>query len=174
MTLAAHLDRRQVRGRPYAAEQEVSLDARMQKGRMPRDLSGLLRWYAEGWDAEVPVALHRSEVWRDHGTDAEGGSRLGSPALTDPFRRYMRAAVEVPSQSDEDGWYLLPMHAALARLGRRWPLTARVLFAVAQSGYDWRGVGTRLHYADEMMTLWMLQALAQLWAEHRDEVVRLQ
>ena len=86
----------------------------------------------------------------------------------------MRAAVEVPSQSDEDGWYLLPMHAALARLGRRWPLTARVLFAVAQSGYDWRGVGTRLHYADEMMTLWMLQALAQLWAEHRDEVVRLQ
>ena len=40
---------------------------------MPKALPQLLRWYSDGWDAEVPTALHKSEVWRDHGEQAQGG-----------------------------------------------------------------------------------------------------
>ena len=162
--------RRRALEAPHQQDHDASIQSRMGKGIMPTTLNGLLRWYSEGWDAEVPTAIHKSEVWRDHGTQAEGGSRLGTPAHTDPFRRYMEGT---PSQIDQDGWYLLPMHAALARLGRRWPLTARALFAVAQSGWDWRGVADRLGYAEEMFVLFLEMALIRIWHEYREEVVRL-
>ena len=155
---------------PHKRDHERSIEQRMGKGVMPATLPELLRWYSEGWDAEVPTALHKSEVWRDHGINAEGGSRLGSPAHTDPFRRYLEG---IPSQTDEDGYYTIPMHAALARLGHRWPLTARTLFAVAQSGYDWRGVAERCHIAEELFYRMLMDALRALWAEYRDQVVRL-
>ena len=164
-------DRRGALLSPHRRDFDASMDRRAGQGVMPKGLSGLLRWYSEGWDAEVPMALHKSDVWRDHGTHAEGGSRLGSPAHADPFRRYMEL---MPSQTDEDGWYALPMHAALARLAGRWPLTARTLFAVAQGGYDWRGVAERMHYAAEVFVLFLEQALSRLWQEHREQVVRLQ
>lgn len=50
--------------RPHQREHERSAEQRMGKGIMPKSLPGLLRWYATGWDEEVPTALHRSEVWR--------------------------------------------------------------------------------------------------------------
>ncbi len=146
------------------------MERRMSRGVMPDTLGKLLRWYAEGWDAEVPTSIHKSDVWRDYGTSAEGGSKLGTPANSDPFRRYLE---DIPSQTDEDGWFTLPMHAALERLGRRWPFGARTLFAVAQCGYDWRGVADRLHYADEFMHRYLTQALEDLWLEYREEIVRL-
>ncbi|MCV5968750.1 hypothetical protein, partial [Lactococcus petauri] len=62
--------------RPHRQEHERSTEARMGKGIMPKSLPLLLRWYATGWDEEVPTALHKSEVWRDHGEHAQGGSRL--------------------------------------------------------------------------------------------------
>ena len=156
---------------PYATDHERSLAARMDKGVMPKGLPGLLRWYSQGWDAEVPTALHKSEVWRDHGIDAQGGSKLGSPAHTDPFRRYLENG---SSEVDEDGYYLRPMHAALWRLGRRKPLMARHLFAVAQSGYDWRGVAERRHWTDEEYEVYLAEALRMLWREYADQAVRLQ
>ena len=155
---------------PHKAQQQASMERRMSKGIMPATLGQLLRWYAEGWDAEVPTSIHKSDVWRDHGIHAEGGSKLGSLAYRDPFRRYLE---DIASQTDEDGWFTLPMHAALERLGRRWPFGARTLFAVAQSGYDWRGVAERLHYADEFMHRYLQQALEDLWTEYREEIVRL-
>lgn len=155
---------------PHRGDHERSMDARMGKGIMPKSLPDLLRWYSDIWDAEVPTSIHKSEVWRDHGPHAQGGSKLGTPAHTDPFRRYIEG---VDAECDQDGWYTRPMHAALSRLGRRWPLTARALFAVAQSGYDWRGVATRLGYADEMFCLYMEMALIRLWNEYREDVVRL-
>ena len=164
-------DRRTALLTPHAREHEASLAARMARGVPPSDLAALLRWYAAGWDAEVPMTLHRPEVWRDHGQGAQGGSRLGSPAWSDPFRRYMEGT---PSETDQDGSYARPMHAALSRLGRRHPLTVRALFAVAQSGYDWRGVADRGHWAGEMFAIYLERALLMLWAEHRDDVVRLQ
>lgn len=147
----------------------------MERGRPPRTFASLMRWYADGWDMEVPDAIHRSEVWMGRsgeGIPAEhvGGSKLGTKAHTDPFRRYLE---NVPSEIDVDGSYVRPMHAALTRLSRRYPLTGRALFAVAQAGYDWRGVAVRGGWADEMFALYLTQALAQLWAEYRPDVVRL-
>ena len=138
---------------------------------MPKALPGLLRWYSEGWDAEVPTAIHKSEVWRDHGPQAQGGSKLGTPAYSDPFRRYLE---NTPSEMDADGYYRLPMHAALSRLSRTKPLTARALFAVAMCGYDWRGVAERMHYAEEMFEVYITSALMMLWREYADEGLRLQ
>lgn len=155
---------------PHRFDHERSLERRMEKGAMPKGLPALLRWYSEGWDAEVPVALHKSEVWRDHGIHAEGGSKLGAPAHSDPFRRYLENS---DAECDSDGYFVRPMHAALSRLGRRWPLTARSLFAVAQSGYDWRGVAARGHWAEEMFCVYLTRSLEMLWNEYREQVVRL-
>jgi hypothetical protein len=155
---------------PHKADHEASMERRMGKGIMPKALPELLRWYSEGWDAEVPTALHKSEVWRDHGQHATGGSKLGTPAHSDPFRRYLE---NEPSEMDADGWYTRPMHAALSRLSRRKPLTARALFAVAQCGYDWRGVADRGHWADEMFEVYICEALRMLWREYADEGLRL-
>lgn len=155
---------------PYQRDHTASAEARMGKGIMPKSLPALLRWYSDGWDDEVPTALHKSEVWRDHGLHAEGGSKLGAPAHADPFRRYLE---NTPSETDIDGWFIRPMHAALSRLERRWPLTARALFAVAQSGYDWRGVAERGHWAEEMFEVYIAEALRMLWKEYSDVGLRL-
>ena len=176
MTLATKTAARAALERPYARENDASTAQAMERGKMPRTLADLLRWYAKGWDIEVPDSIHKAEVWigrPGEGVPAEhtGGSHLGTRAYTDPFRRYVE---NVPSETDVDGCYVRPMHAALSRMGRRYPLTARVLFAVAQAGYDWRGVAERMHYADEMFSLYLTQALAHLWSEYRSDVVRLQ
>lgn len=170
MTTAVKTERRRALERPHQSDHERSVARRMDKGRMPANLGGFLKWYADGWDSEVPTRLHKPEVWRDHGIHAEGGSKLGSPAWGDQFRRYME---NVASECDEDGYFVRPMHAALSRIARRYPLTARALFAVAQSGYDWKAVALRGGWADEMFYLYLVQALTMLWHEHRDEVVRL-
>lgn len=161
--------------RRYSAEHDASTERAMDRGRMPRTLAGLLRWYAAGWEDEVPDRLHKSEVYfsRPDPNDASapvGGSKLGTKAHTDPFRRYLE---NVPSETDEDGWYVRPMHAALVRLSRRYPMAGRHLFAVSQAGYDWRGVALRRHWTDEEYALFLMQVLAQLWMEYRPDVVRL-
>lgn len=155
---------------PHRAAHVQSAEARMGKGIMPKTLPALLHWYATGWDEEVPTALHKSEVWRDHGPDAQGGSRLGTPAHTDSFRRYLEG---MSSEMDADGYYSRPMHAALSRLHRSHPLTARALFAVAQSGYDWRGVAERGHWAEEMFRVYVTAALMMLFREYSDVGLRL-
>lgn len=155
---------------PHKADHERSAYQRMDKGIMPKTLPGLLRWYSEGWDMEVPTALHKSEVWRDHGPQAQGGSKLGTLAHTDSFRRYLEG---MSSEMDADGYYARPMHAALSRVHRSRPLTARALFAVAQSGYDWRGVAERGHWAEEMFEVYIAEALRLLWREYSDVGLRL-
>lgn len=155
---------------PHRGDHAESLERRFVKGAQPKTFGALLKWYSDIWDAEVPTSIHKSEVWRDHGIHAEGGSKLGSPAWGDRFRRYIENS---DAEVDEDGWFVRPMHAALSRIGRRWPLTARSLFAVAQSGYDWRGVATRGGWSEEMFAVYLTQALTMLWVEYRDEVVRL-
>ena len=156
---------------PHKDAHDISLGQRMGKGIMPKTLPGLLHWYATGRDEEVPTALHKSEVWRDHGEHAQGGSRLGTPAHTDSFRRYLEG---MSSELDADGYFARPMHAALSRVHRSRPLTARALFAVAQSGYDWRGVAERGHWATEMFEVYITAALMMLWREHSDVGLRLQ
>jgi hypothetical protein len=165
---------------PYAKDHERSMENRLAKGRMPKDLRGLLRWYAQEWDMEVPDALHKVEVWygRDREVDGTvwprnltGGSLLGTHAWHDRFRRYLE---NMDSEVDEDGYYKRPVHAALARLGRRWPITAQFLFYVAQSGYDWRGVAERVHWAEEPFCVFLEEALRKLWREYAEQKVRLE
>lgn len=167
------------KGAPYKAGHDTSAAGRMQRARQPETLPGYLRWYAEAWDDEVPTTLHKVEVWASSGEIVDGsgdkvsdpgGSKLGTRAWGNQFRRYME---NVDSECDADGFYIRPMHAALSRMERRWPLTARSLFAVAQSGYDWRGVAERGHWAEEMFYRFLMDAFAALWKEYRDEVVRL-
>jgi hypothetical protein len=163
--------RREALEAPFQRQHEASMEARLAKGRMPKSLPELLRWYSEAWDAEIPDRPHKVEVWRDYGAEAQGGSHLGSPAWTDPMRRYLE---NYDSEVDADGYYVRPVHAALSRISRRGPLMARSLFAVAQSGYDWRGVADRGHWPVEMFQVYITEALRRLWMEYREQKVRLE
>lgn len=139
----------------------------MDKGDQPKGLPALLRWYAKAWEAEIPDKLHASGIWRDHGTQAEGGSALGSLPWSDPFRRYLENS---PSEIDEDGYFRRPIHAALSRLSRPWPMMSRTLFAIAQAGFLWRDVATRGHWAVEMFEIYTEEALRRLWREYAERV----
>ena len=169
MSLAADASRSDRRA-PYARDHDRSVEAGMGRGLPPKGLSALLRWFSAGWAAEAPTALHRRELWRDHGTQAEGGSLLGTHAWTDQARRYMENAA---GETDQDGRYARPMHAAIDRMRRRWPLTARTLFALGQEGCDWQAIAERGHWEAEMFRVYVEAALGMCWAEHRDVAMRL-
>lgn len=160
-------DRRAALVTPYAREHERSVEARMSKGAQPKGLHALLGWFREVAVGELPVAVHKAGVWRDHGPDAEGGSKLGSPALSDHFRRLTEGT---SSQLDSDGCYLFPMRAALDRLARSGkPLTARALFHLALVDGDWRRLADVMSYPDEFMELYIERALFHLWKEFSTE-----
>lgn len=166
---------------PHASDHTRSVTRRMDRSRMPKHLGGLLSWFSVEWDSEVPQRLHTVEVW--HGRqeyrdgapvwprEQVGGSALGSHAHTDPFRRYMESYA---GEQDEDGYYVRPMHAALARLARRDHWMARNLFAVAQAGYDWQGVADRGHWVHGMYQVYIEEALRRLWFEYAEQGLRLQ
>lgn len=155
---------------------------------MPKALEGLLAWYAGLWDEEVPDRLHTVEVWNGRQAfrtieqdgkrrvvavwpdELVGGSALGSHADTSLFRRYMEGYA---AERDADGYYVRPMHAALARLARRDHWMARNLFAVAQAGYDWKGVADRGGWVHGMYRVYIEEALRRLWREFSDVEVRL-
>ena len=178
----------EARERPYRAEAEERAEQRAQKGTMPKSLPSLLDWYARGWDEEVPERLHTVEVWngrqqfRTIEVDGKrrvaavwpdalvGGSALGSHADTSLFRRYLEGYA---GERDADGYYVRPMHAALARLATRDHWMARNLFAVAQAGYDWKGVADRGGWVHGMYIVYIEEALRRLWREHADVAVRL-
>lgn len=164
---------------PFSRDHERSMEARLEKGRMPKALPELLRWYSEAWDCEVPTKLHNIEVWYGQSTDngrpvpqeLTGGSKLGTHAWSGNFRAYLE---DEDNKVDQDGYYRRPTHAALARLGHRKPMMARNLFALAQSGYDWRGVATRGHWDLEMYEVYITEALRKLWVEYAEQKVRLE
>lgn len=167
---------------PHATEYQQSVARAMDRGRMPKTLGALLDWFAETWQGEVPLRLHTVEVWvgrqeRDKGGEARwpkelvGGSRLGAPTLSDKFRRYME---NYASELDEDGYYLRPCHAALGRIARRDVWASLNLFAIAQAGYDWKGVADRGHWVHGMYERYLKDCLVTLWLEYREQAVRLQ
>lgn len=168
------------RERPHRAEHEAST-GRRDRGTMPKTLGQLLTWFAGEWDPEIPTRIHTVEVYharQERDRDGAkvwpealvGGSALGAPALTDHFRRYMESYA---GEQDADGYYLRPMHAALARLAARDHWMARNLWAVAQAGYDWRGVADRGHWVHGMYVVYIEEALRRLWREHSERAVRL-
>lgn len=170
MTMSVR-ERRQATLTPYARDHERSLEARMSKGVMPKGLEQLVTWFRGVCADELPVALHRQGVWRDHGPHAEGGSHLGSPAPTDAFRRFLEG---VPWQTDEDGYYLHPLRAALDRMSRRYPLMARHLFALALLDGDWRRHSDNIAWQREETSVYIEEALRRLWREYSERGLRLQ
>lgn len=171
MSLSTHSKpaRRQLLETPYKDERERSIEARMSKGIQPKGLDQLLGWFCEVISDEVPVALHKAGVWRDHGEDAAGGSKLGTPAWSDPFRRFIEG-VDHPSALDSDGYYKWPLRAALSRMDRnRKPLVARMLFQLALMGGDWRRLADKMSYPTEIMELTIERALFLCWREYASE-----
>jgi hypothetical protein len=168
---------------PYQRDQRASVERKADKGVMPKSIGALLNWYATLWDGEVPERLHVIEVYHarqetDPRTGEKrwpkelvGGSQLGSHGWSDQFRRYMESYA---SEVDVDGYYLRPCHAALARLATRDHWMARNLFAVAQAGYDWKGVADRAHWVHGMYLVYIEEALRRLWREYEDQALRLQ
>lgn len=143
---------------------------RMDKGRMPKDLAGLLRWYAEVWDQELPDKTHIHEVWHDktkpwESTKPVGGSLIGTYAFSEPFRRYIE---DSDSATDPDGYFERPLHAALGRMARNDQWMARTLFAVAQAGMDWGSVADRLTWPRPMFGVYVREALICLWKEYTE------
>lgn len=162
---------------PYRREHEAATVRRMERGRMPRTLSGLLHWYTQALALELPDRTHKREVWRDsvstheleQGTQPTGGSHLGTPAWSGLFRAFIEGS---ESRTDEDGYYLFPVRSALCRLSRRWPATASYLFRVGMSEGDWRTTATALGYSLEIMEVFTEEALRKLWLQHYDRTTK--
>lgn len=173
--------------RPYLSDFEDSERRRAENVRMPKTLPALLHWFAKAMSDEIPSTIHREGVWADHtkratvrqdgqvahvdcGREAcetphfprgTGGSLIGSPDEAGGFRAYMYGS---PSQTDEEGSYLRPLHRAISELDRSGrPLMARMLFGLAASGYDWKAIAERGHWAEEQFADYLEWSLRKLW-----------
>lgn len=172
MTLASTSrkpDRRVSLEAPHRRDHEASVERAMSKGFAPRDLSGLLRWFRDALDSETPATIHKSEVWRDHGTHAEGGSKLGTPAWSEPFRRFIAGSA---SECDEDGYFQRPLRAAIARMSRQHALTAQHLFQLALVQGDNRRHAENRVWSYEEMDMYLHRALSVLWHEWSPDTLR--
>jgi len=132
----------------------------------PRGLLSLVAWYAERWADEAPIRVHTHDVWHD----ARASSALGSPQDSPAFRRWLYA---VPWETDDDGYYLRPTSAALARLAGHQRdetsergMMALYLWRLAYGGFDWRAVGARHGLPEPVAATYTrvaLEALYDVW-----------
>ncbi|MBX3031927.1 MAG: hypothetical protein KF809_17405 [Chloroflexi bacterium] len=167
MTHTTKTERRRDLETPHWRDHERSVERGLSRGVQPKGLPALLAWFREVSEGELPTAIHKAGVWRDHGPDAEGGSKLGTPASSDAFRRLTEGT---SSQLDGDGCYLFPLRAALERMARTGrPLTARALYRLALHQGDWRALADQLSYPDEFMELYIERALFHCWREYATE-----
>ncbi len=181
---ATSRDMRRLESRtPYAVEHSGSVSRSMAQGRKPRSLAEYLRWFADRWTAEMPTEIHSSGVWRDRvsageardGVQAVGGSHLGSPRLNEAFRRLLENSPYETDHAIYEGnvvlepHYVRPIHAAIARLAHKRPLTARWLAALAASGFDWQPLVTRRGWSLEEGELYLEGAAYLLFREFDTE-----
>jgi hypothetical protein len=185
VTRQAVVEARELRARPYALEHGASL---RRKAARPRDL---LRWFLEGFRAEMPEQLHASGVWSDakrrgdpNDYVAVGGSAIGAPRIADPFRAYLE---EDPLEASElarltesgvtvaDPAYRFPMRAALARLAGRgsnldpYPFMARTLFRTGCMDGDWDAAARSMGIIEPVRRVYVWFALERLWERYLDE-----
>lgn len=136
---------RRYRDAPYDVDNARSKQAKMAR---PRDL---LTWFLTGFRAEMPGDIHAHEVWREYVPDQHisqgGGSLLGSPKWTDPFRRFLEDSPFSTEPSEYEGHksltnhYRTPMRAALQRLAGRGStesgyFQSRMLYVLASTDGD--------------------------------------
>jgi hypothetical protein len=123
----------------YVAERRMSVGRRMaEAARQPRHLEEYVRWWRREWDAECPPRIH------ERGTEPE--SALGSPRLAGAFRAYLMGTPFATDHDDRldsttaDAARRFPVHATLAIMDRRWPLSARFLFELGFLGAEWQDI----------------------------------
>jgi hypothetical protein len=177
--------RRDLLARPYAADHGASLQRKATK---PRDLLG---WYLRGFRAEIPERIHAAGLWHDakRRSDAKeyqsvGGSLLGTPANSDPFRAYLEsdpvwetelARLTEAGVTVSDQAYRFPMRAALSRLaghGRNedpFPFMARMLFRTACMDGNWNAACRTLGIVEPVRWFYVTGALERLWDRYSDE-----
>jgi hypothetical protein len=166
---------RQSLEQPHLERHRSSIEAVAQRA-APRGLHRLMVWFLGEWQAEVPSRLHKSGTWHDFVALTEerssvGGSLLGTPQSAEGFRRYIEGS---PFETDPDGRYVRPIHAAIGRLcGRQGhegethklqpaPFMARFLFRLAMTG-DLVQAGTSMGIPPQVQPIYGEQALYRLW-----------
>ena len=171
-----------VKPEPYADPHRASKARKMAR---PKDL---LAWYLQGFREEVPDRLHSRGVWVDRrrrGDDKDykevGGSVIGSPQLSDPFRAYVEddafgtEAAEYEGHKDIHNHYRTPMRAALARLAGRghptepYPFMARCLYRTALNDGDWNYACASLGIIEPVRRPYLEAALHRLYERYHEE-----
>src|SRR5262245_31602799 len=166
---------RRYRDAPYRDDNARSKRAKMAR---PKDLLG---WFLEGFREELPLVIHSHEVWREYVTDpqaAGGGSLLGTPKWTDPFRRFIEDdafGVEVAEYEGHQSigkHYRTPMRAAVARLSGRgpdhepYPFMARVLYRTGVRDGDWEGACASMGIIEPVRRPYIEAALNRLYERY--------
>lgn len=174
---------RRYRDTPYDRDNAASKARKMAR---PRDL---LAWFLVGFREEVPDRLHTRGVWRDRvssseanaGIEAVGGSLLGTPRTSDPFRAYIEDDPFGTEPSEYEGHksvhnhYRTPMRAALARLSGRgpdtdpYPFMARVLFRTALRDGDWDSACASMGIIEPVRKPYIEAALHRLYERYHEE-----
>ena len=177
-----------MRDSPYYAENSRSKARKMAR---PKDLIG---WFMAGFRAEMPGQgsqtdkLHPRGVWRDakrrgdsEDYDPVGGSHLGSPRMSEPFRAFLEddafgtEAAEYEGHKDIHNHYRTPMRAALARLAGRghptepYPFMARVLYRTALNDGDWDAACRTLGIIEPVRKPYIEAALHRLYERYHEE-----
>lgn len=163
------------RDRTYTTAHETSV--RIVANRpQPKGLERLTRWFFGEWRDELPDEIHKHEEWRDYVVAGESAAGkvdgLGAPAYADDFRRYLENS---PFETDPDGRYVRPVHAAMARMAGRGgftgpteklaaaPFMARFLFRLATSA-DLTFAAASLGIPPQVTQVYAEQALFRLWS----------
>lgn len=163
---------------PHLADHRASIEAVATKA-APRGLHRLMVWFLAEWANEVPERIHKGEVWRDfvgltEDRQGQGGSLLGTPQYAEAFRRYVEGS---PFETDPDGRYTRPIHAAMSRIaGRRGhegrthellpaPFMARFLFRLAHTA-DLEQAASSMGIPPQVQHVYAEQALVKLWRSY--------
>lgn len=120
----------------------------------PTNVDGLVAWFREQWELEMPDRLHARGVWSDsvtsrerqEGIQPQGGSLLGSPPLSGGMRQRLEGTAYA---KDDDGDLIRPLAASLAALRRERRYGHDAVMAVAYSWWDWRSLIGRTFYRTE-------------------------
>lgn len=160
---------------PHLDAHRASIEVTAAKA-APRGLPKLLAWFLTEWALEIPDRIHKGDVWRDYvrlteDRKGQGGSLLGTPQTADDFRSYIEGS---PFATDQDGRYVRPIHAGIARMcGRQghsgptfalhpYPFMARFLFRLACTG-DLLVSSESMGIPPQVQHVYAEQALFRLW-----------